>query len=92
MGANPVERRRDAALILALAEHFDARLAHDRRLARRHDELRLPAVGGVAASVSFVTCDVVVAERFERDADLLVGVLVRGAQLGAARCRVSRNR
>ena len=61
--------------------HLDVRFANDDRLAGHHVEPGRPAAGRITGQV-FGDLRVVVAERFERLADLLFGFAVRRAQFG----------
>jgi hypothetical protein len=82
LGREPGNRRRDAALFLALTHYIDASAAHDRGLARLDGELRLPAILFVAGQRG-LDLDVIEAERFERLTDLAFGFLVGRTQLRA---------
>src|SRR5690349_17065076 len=73
-------RLRHARQLLAFAGYLDARFANDHGIAGNHIEPYSPSVGFVAREM-WSDLRVVVAERLERELDLLLRVAVCGLQL-----------
>ena len=67
LGHKRRDRRGHAPLLLAFADHLDARFANDRRIAGHHVEPGGPSVGFIAGEVRG-DLRVVVTKRLERSA------------------------